>query len=393
MNFEFATASRIIFGEGKRQALGGVIAEVGRRVLVVQGRDKEGRLGWLKEILADGRIEYSTVRVLSEPDISLVEEGGKEARERRCDVVLGVGGGSAIDAGKAIAALATNEAPALEYLEVVGKGKPLTETPLPFIAVPTTAGTGAEVTRNAVLSSKADGIKVSLRSAKMLPAVAVVDPELTYGVPAEITAYTGLDALTQLIEPFLCTKANPVSDALCREALPRVARNLRLAYRDGGKGYGGKGEGANREARREMALGSLFGGLALANAGLGTVHGFAAPMGGMFAAPHGAICAALLPGALAVNLRVVKERKPEKASRFDEMARLITGSGSARGEDGVKWVEELCDELKVRRLGEYGVTPGSYDLLCERAAQASSMKANPVELKREELREILERAV
>jgi alcohol dehydrogenase class IV len=383
MNFEFATASRIIFGEGKRQALGGVIAEVGRRVLVVQGRDKEGRLGWLKEILADGRIEYSTVRVLSEPGISLVEEGAKEARERHCDVVIGVGGGSAIDAGKAIAALATNEAPALEYLEVVGKGKPLTETPLPFIAVPTTAGTGAEVTRNAVLWSKEHGLKVSLRSAKMLPAVAVVDPELTYGVPAEITAYTGLDALTQLIEPFLCTKANPVTDALCREAMPRVAKSLRVAY----------GDGANGEARREMALGSLFGGLALANAGLGAVHGFAAPMGGMFAAPHGAICAALLPGALAVNLRVVRERKPEKASRFDEMARLITGSGSARGEDGVKWVEELCDELKVRRLGEYGVTPGSYDPLCERAAQASSMKANPVELKREELREILERAV
>ena len=383
MNFEFATATRIIFGDGRRHELQAIVPKLGRRALVVQGQDKDRRLEWLRNLLAECRIDYSTVHVPSEPDISLVEAGAREARQRNCEFVIGVGGGSSIDAGKAIAALATNTLPTLDYLEVIGHGKPLTKASLPFIAIPTTAGTGAEVTRNAVLSSKEHQLKVSMRSPYMLPAIALVDPELTYGLPPEITAYTGLDALTQLIEPFLCVKANPLTDALCREALPRVARNLPLAFRDG----------THSHARREMALGSLLGGMALANAGLGAVHGFAAPIGGMFQAPHGAICAALLPGAMSVNLRAVQQRKPDRIRRFDELAQLLTGSPTARAADAMNWVEDLSRGLMISGLARYGVTGSSIESLSEKAKAASSMKANPVELTREELHEILQRAL
>jgi alcohol dehydrogenase class IV len=383
-NFEFATARRIIFGEGTRKRIPEVARGFGTRALIVTGKNSE-RSAWLVADLGQRGFECSVVAVSGEPTIDIVQAGAKTARESKAEIVIAVGGGSAIDAGKAIAALAENRGNSLDYLEVIGKALPLAVDPLPFIAVPTTAGTGAEVTRNAVLSSREHQLKVSLRSPKMLPVAAVVDPELTYDVPPDVTASTGLDALTQLIEPFLCTKANSISDALCREALPRVARALPIAFREPRHG----------EARREMALGSLFGGMALANAGLGAVHGFAAPIGGMFDAPHGAICAALLPGVIAVNLRALQKRSDlnRTSMRFDELAQMLTGNRDARGEDAVRWVEELCRVLKVERLRSFGIGVDAFDLLCERAARASSMKANPADLSRDELREILERSL
>src|ERR1035438_332507 len=196
----------------------------------------------------------------------------RQAQDAACDVVISIGGGSAIDAGKAVAIVATNGGEPLEFLDVVGKGRAIVVPPLPFIAVPTTAGTGSEVTRNAVLGSTEHGVKASLRSPLMLPQVALVDPELTYGLPAAITADTGLDALTQLIEPYVSIRANPLVDAICVAGIERIASALRRAYHNG----------ADRDARHEMALASLFGGLALANAGLGVVHGFAAPLGGLW---------------------------------------------------------------------------------------------------------------
>lgn len=211
-------------------------------------------------------------------------------------MVIGLGGGSVLDAGKAIAALVTNLGNVFDYLEVIGKGQPLVNAPLPFIAIPTTAGTGTEVTRNAVLGSPAHGVKVSLRSPMMLPSLAIVDPELTYGLPPEITASSGLDALTQLIEPFVSVKANPMTDAICREGIRHAAKSLRTVYHNG----------ADASAREGMSLASLFGGLALANAALGAVHGFAGPLGGMLNAPHGAICAKLLPLVMEVNIKVLR---------------------------------------------------------------------------------------
>lgn len=377
MNFEFATATRIVFGEGKRAELFGIAKGMGRRVLLVTGRDAV-RADWARNGLARAGLGVEVISVAGEPTVADAERGAGQARNFGAELVVAVGGGSAIDAGKAMAALAANSGAALEYLEVIGAGRALERDPLPFVAVPTTAGTGAEVTRNAVLASPEHQVKVSLRSAKMLPRVALVDPELTYDLPRELTASTGLDALTQLIEPFLCSKANPMTDALCREAIPLVARALLLAFRNG----------LDPNARGEMALGSLFGGLALANAGLGAVHGFAAPIGGMFPAPHGAVCAALLPQVMAVNERAMRERAPTSPilRRFEELDSMFGGKA-------IEAVKRLCETLGVKPLREYGIKREDSGTLCDRAAQSSSMKANPITLTPGELAEILERAV
>jgi alcohol dehydrogenase class IV len=275
----------------------------------------------------------------------------------------------------------TNPGNLLDYLEVIGKGKALSNPSAPFIAIPTTAGTGAEVTRNAVLASAEHRVKVSLRSALMLPKIALVDPELTYGLPSSITASTGLDALTQLIEPFVSMRANPMMDALCREGLRRVARSLRVACNNG----------QEPSAREDMCVASLFGGLALANAGLGAVHGFAGPIGGMFHAPHGAVCAALLPHVMRINIRALREREPggKALARYDEIARVLTGEPEASADEGVEWVRELIAELKIPRLSAYGITAEHTDELVEKSMQASSMKTNPITLTANELREAL----
>ena len=382
--FEFATATRIIFGPGTLGEVGPLAAGMGKRALVVTGRTL-ARAQPLLDLLAAQGLETVTFSVADEPTTEVVRQGTQRAREADCDLVIGFGGGSAIDAGKAIAALLTNGGDPLDYLEVIGKGKPLTRPSAPCIAIPTTAGTGAEVTRNAVLLSPEHRVKVSLRSPLMLPRLALVDPVLTHTMPPEVTASTGLDALTQLMEPYVSNKANPLTDALCREGMRRAARSLRRAYE----------HGDDAAAREDMALASLFGGLALANAKLGAVHGFAGPIGGMFPAPHGAVCAALLPHAMAVNVRALRERTPESEAlrRYDEIARLLTGDEGASAADGVAWVQELCQALGIPSLASYGVTEEDFPLLIEKAAAASSMKGNPIGLTVEEMREVLARAL
>jgi alcohol dehydrogenase class IV len=279
----------------------------------------------------------------------------------------------------------TNPADVLDYLEVIGRARPISRPPAPFIAIPTTAGTGAEVTRNAVLHSPEHRVKASLRGPLLLPKLAIVDPELTLGLPAALTASTGLDALTQLIEPFVSCRANPMTDAVCRDGIPRVARSLRRACE----------EPRDLAAREEMALASLLGGIALANAGLGAVHGFAAPIGGMFPAPHGAVCAALLPLVMEANIHALRRRAPKDQAlfRYAEVACLLTGRSDADCDDGVKWVRELCAALGVPRLGRYGVGQHDVPALCEKATAASSMKGNSISLTMEELREILVQAL
>ena len=326
-----------------------------------------------------------TFSVAGEPELATVERGTALAQAERCELVIGFGGGSALDAAKAIAAMLTNEGGLLDYVEIIGRGQPLTKPSAPFIAIPTTAGTGAEVTRNAVLASPEHKLKVSLRSPLMLARVAVVDPELTYDLPPALTASTGLDALTQLIEPFVCNRANPMTDGLCVEGLRRAARSLRMAF----------SKGQDKDAREDMAVASLFGGLALGNAGLGAVHGFAGPIGGSFSAPHGAICAALLPHVMAMNLRALRQRDPNGAAlyRYDEAAWWLTGDMKAKADDGVKWVRALVADLKVPRLGSFGIQREHFPDLVAKAANASSMKANPIVLTPEELTEILEQAL
>jgi alcohol dehydrogenase class IV len=382
--FEFTTANRIIFGDGCAKAVPEMASSYGRHVLVVAGRDP-GRAEWLVDALQARGAEVVLLCVQGEPDLAFVAGGAGLARRRTIDAVVGIGGGSALDAAKAIAALATNPGEATEYLEVVGGGRPLTADLLPMIAVPTTAGTGSEVTRNAVLTVPDRRVKVSLRSPLMLPRVAVVDPLLTYGLPPAVTAATGLDALTQLIEPFMSVRANPVTDALCREGISRVARSLRRACE----------HGHEAEARTDMSLASLFGGIALANAGLGAVHGLAAPIGGMFNAPHGAVCAALLPHVMAANVRALRAGAAQSPAldRAAEVGRLLTGRTDAGADEGIAWIRKTVAQTDIPRLSAHGLAPHDIPAIVEQAQRASSMKGNPVALTPADLTAILQAAL
>ena len=384
MRFEFSTATRILHGRDTLKEVPAIARSFGARALLVTGGTGHRALAFQQSLTAGG-ITCHPFSVAGEPTLADAERGAKLARAERLDHVISHGGGSAIDCGKAIAALATNDGPALDYLEVIGRGLPLRNPPLPFIAIPTTAGTGAEVTRNAVLASPEHRVKASLRHPLMLPRLAVVDPTLTLGLTPALTASTGMDALTQLIEPFLSCRANAMTDALCREALPKAARSLLRAF----------AQPDDLAAREEMSLAALFSGLALANAGLGAVHGFAAPIGGMFDAPHGAVCAALLPAVLEINLRALRQRHPRSAAlhRFGELARLLTGLPGATADDAIVWTRDLQAELTIPPLRTHGLTLADVPVLCEKAAAASSMKGNPVALETTDLWDILERSL
>jgi alcohol dehydrogenase class IV len=381
MQFQFATATKIAFGPGVARDAGKLAANLGRHALVVTGRDA-ARVGFLLDALRQHGAASTVFSVAGEPCLDTIDEGVALARPAQCDMVVGVGGGSALDSAKAIAAMLRNPGAVLDYLEIIGAGKALSEPSAPFIAIPTTAGTGSEVTRNAVLASPKHRVKVSLRSASMLAKIAVVDPELTYDLPPAITASTGLDALTQVIEPYVSCRANPMTDGLCMEGMQRAARSLRAAFDDG----------ANRGAREDMCVASLFGGLALANAGLGAVHGFAGVIGGMFHAAHGAICAALLPHVMEANIAALRKCDPggEALRRYDGVGRILCGKAA---DEGVEWVRELVADLKIPRLRQYGLQTSDVAEVIEKAAKASSMKGNPIVLTPEELGRILERAI
>jgi alcohol dehydrogenase class IV len=379
VRFELATAARVVFGPGVLAELGEIAAGLGRRALLVTGRTAE-RAEPARERLEAAGLACSPFSVVGEPTVGDVRRGAEVARSEGVDLVVACGGGSAVDAGKAVAALLGNGGDPLAYLEVVGRGEPLTKPSLPFIAIPTTAGTGSEVTRNAVLASPEHRLKASLRSPLMLPRVALVDPDLLRGLLPHVVAACGLDAFTQLVEPFLSVRANPLVDALCREGLARSARSLRRAF-----------EGDSSEAVRvDLALASLFGGLALANAGLGAVHGFAAPVGGMFDAPHGAACAALLPAVLRVNLEALSRRRPESPAlpRYREIAAIVTGRPDATAQDAVAWAESLVRVLAIPGLSRWGATEADVGPLVAKARAASSMRGNPIELSEDELAEI-----
>ncbi len=384
MNFEFATVTRIVFGAGAVAQICANVNNLGRRALIVTGKNPTRAEKLLANLSASG-IGAATFAVAGEPEITTVENGVAVAKKESCDFVIALGGGSVMDAGKAIAAMMTNEGGVLDYLEIIGRGKALTKRSAPFIAIPTTAGTGAEVTRNAVLASPEHKVKVSLRSPLMLPTAAVIDPELTRDLPPALTASTGLDALTQLIEPYVCLHANPMTDGFCEQGIFRAARALREAVFNG----------QNKSVREDMALAGLFGGLALANAGLGAVHGFAGPIGGMFPAPHGAVCAALLPPVMAANLRALCEREPQNQAlaRYQKVAALLTGDSQATAAAGVEWVQKLVADFPVPKLGAYGIREEHVAGICAKAANASSMKANPIVLTPGELAQTLRLAI
>jgi len=384
VNFEFATASRIIFGAGSVRQVAPAARQIGSRVLLVTGRSPE-LFAVIASCLEEVGLPFIRFEIHGEPTLECVRQATKLADSGHCDIVVGFGGGSVMDTAKAVAILLTNGGDPLDYVEVVGRGKSFTNPAASLIAIPTTAGTGAEVTRNAVLTSTEHKLKVSIRSSLMLPKLTVVDPDLTLSLPPGITAFTGLDALTQLIEPYVSCRANPITDALCVDGMRRAAGALLRAYYNG----------HDRRAREDMALASLFGGLALANAGLGAVHGFAAPIGGRFHAPHGAICAALLPYVMEVNLRALRQRDPdgEGLRRYETVARILTGKPDAVSDDGPEWVRRLCEKLGIPRLSSYGIKLEDVPDIVERAAKASSMRGNPTSLTLDEMREILMRSL
>jgi alcohol dehydrogenase class IV len=384
MRFEYHAPTRILFGPGVVTEVPPAAKALGERSLVLTGRDPHRAAPLVDRLKAEG-MEAAIFPVPGEPSVESVRAGVAQARAVGCDVVIGFGGGSVLDAGKAVAALLTNGGDPTDYLEVVGKGRALARPSAPYIAIPTTAGTGAEVTRNAVLTSSEYYLKASLRSAFMYPRLAVVDPELTHALPPAVTAPTGLDALTQLIEPFVSTAANPLTDALCRDGIIRIARSLRRAWEDG----------RNATAREDMALASLFSGIALANAKLGAVHGCAAVLGGRYPAPHGAVCARLLPFVMAANVAALHARSPGSAvlRKYEEVARLLTGRPDATIADGIRWAFSLSADLGIPPLGRYGLVAGDLAAVVMEAQRASSTKGNPVALTDEELADVLRQAL
>ncbi len=383
MKFEFATANRMLFGPGRAAELPGVLAGLGTRVLVCTGKDPARHAA----LLAGLGMPAEVFPVAAEPTVELARAGVGAARQHGADVVVAIGGGSVIDAGKAVAVLLGNGGDALDYLEVIGSGLPITRPAAPCVAVPTTAGTGAEVTANAVLAAPAHRLKASLRSPLMIPRVALVDPELTVSCPPQVTAASGLDALTQCLEPFVSVRANPLTDGLAREGLRRAAAGLRAAYADGG----------DLAARADMAVCALLGGMALANAKLGAVHGLAGVIGGTADVPHGLACAAVLAPVAEANVRALRagaaHANYDPLDRYAQAARLLTGNPAASIEDGLVWIRETLALLQVPGLAAFGLGPQYADDIAAKALTSSSMQGNPVALTHAELKDILLQAL
>jgi alcohol dehydrogenase class IV len=380
MRFQFSTANQIFFGSGTVNRVAPLAAERGNRPLVVTGRDSE-RVSPLIDALTSAGMEITRYPVAAEPTVDTALAAVSSARRAECDLVIGIGGGSVIDTGKVVAALITNSGKLADYLEVIGNAQPLAHRSAPYIAIPTTAGTGSEVTRNAVLGSPQHRVKVSMRSPFMLPDLAVIDPDLTLSLPPAITAVTGLDAFTQLMEAFVSNQSNALTDGVCREGLNRAAHSLQRAYEDG----------SDRRARENMCLASLFSGMALANAKLGAVHGIAGPLGGLIPGAHGAICAALLPAVMDANIKALRKRAADSPmlARYNELARMLTRSDRARAEDGISWVRNLCQTLQVESLAQLGLNKADFSAVVTNSQKASSMRGNPIRLTEEELLEIL----
>ncbi len=379
--FEFATAGRVLAGPGRAAELPGVLAGLGSRVLVCTGANPARHDG----LLAGLGLPTAVLEVGAEPTVGLARAGVRAAREHGADVVVAIGGGSVIDTGKAIAILLGNGGDPLDYLEVIGAGQAITRPAVPCVAVPTTAGTGAEVTANAVLASPEHRLKASLRSPLMIPRVALVDPHLTVSCPRAVTAASGLDALTQCLEPLVSPRASPLTDGLASEGLHRAAAGLRAAYADG----------ENLAARADMATCALLGGMALANAKLGAVHGLAGVIGGIADVPHGVACAAVLAPVISANVRALRSGPPGQPAldRYGRAARLLTGDPDGSIEDGLAWIRQTLVLLEVPGLAVFGVGAQHADEIAAKALTSSSMQGNPVALSHGDLKAIVTQAL
>ena len=390
MPFSFFSPEAIHYGRGQSQQTANLAKGFGPSVLLVHGANA-ARAKWLVASCAEAGLQLTTLSCAQEPSLPDIEAALADLKGKPLDVVIALGGGAVIDFAKALAALIRCDAPPIEYLEVVGTGRALDHVPLPMIALPTTAGTGAEVTKNAVISVPDRGLKVSLRDPRMIPNIAIIDPALMQGAPKRIVLSAGLDAVTQLIEPYLCSKANPMTDALCRQGLEAGFAALRRVV-----------EADDPAAWDVMGLVSLYGGLALANAGLGAVHGLAGVIGGTTNAPHGEVCGALLPAVLASHQSKAKaDPDSETALRLDWVMGLLdaTFAGEmpldgdpARKGKGLPGVLRWSKQHGLRGLGDMGLNPADYAEVATAGMGASSMKANPFVLTQQELIEIMQAA-
>jgi len=392
VQFESSTAPLIVFGPGSLDQLGGHASRFGNRAWLVTGSEALERAGAMERVEAQLRSHgVSSARqvVSAEPDLETIDRGHRNAREAGCDHVIGIGGGSVLDTAKAVAVLLGNGGEAIDYLEVVGRGRKLDQPGLPCIAVPTTAGTGSEVTRNSVIADPVNHTKASMRHEHLLPRVALLDPTLTWGLPAAVTARSGLDAMIQLIEPYVSRRSHPMIDVLALEGIRRSARALPRAYANG----------HDAEARADMMLAANWSGMALAHCGLGACHALAGPLGGSYPIAHGMACAATIPYVIAANLRACERdpNGPETIRRHEDVARAMgLSEGRTPLETAGKAAEhmgQLIRELEVPNLAAAGVSRAAFPDLIARAKRTSSMQANPVDLTDEELNEILERAM
>lgn len=373
----FSTVGRIHVGAGVAADVGGVLDALvgaGARVLVVAGRSAD------VTALVDGR-DAHVLRHRGEPDVDAVRAAVARARELRPDVVVGWGGGAVLDLAKCVAALLPGTSDVLDHLEVVGRGDPLPTGAPPVVAVPTTAGTGAEVTANAPVRVPERGVKASLRGPTLLPAVAVVDPVLTLGCPPAVTAAAGVDALTQCLEAFTTPQATPLTDPLAREGLVRAGRSLVRAVE----------HGDDLDARTDLGVAALLSGMALANARLGVVHGLAAALGGRLGAPHGQVCAAVLVATTAANVAALRRTDPDGPglARYDQAAVALTGDRDARADDAVAWLTRTVATLRVPGLAALGLDPAAVPRVVDDALAASSTRGNPVRLTREEMTDVV----
>jgi alcohol dehydrogenase class IV len=387
--FEFSGVGRIVFGRGKFALAGELAAGLGRAALVIFNGGDAGE--HLIEPVTKAGVAVFLWRQRGEPVAAQIDEAVEEARRQHCDCVIGIGGGSAIDAAKAVAGLLTNGGSAVDYMEVVGKGKKIARPAAPWMAIPTTAGTGAEATRNAVIGLPEKRFKASIRSELLLPRVALVDPCLGVTVPPATTASSGMDALCQLIESYTSTSASPMTDALALQGIPIAVRCLPKVYHDG----------ANLDAREGMALAALLSGITLTNAGLGAVHGFAAALGATFPVPHGTVCAALLPHIISANINGLRGQNRAESSRgltrYAAIGRQLPGSesaGDAKAIDAcVQFTSNLAHKLNIPPLKQFGITSGEVPEMVSLARKASSMRFNPVLLSDEALAAALNSAM
>ncbi len=383
MNFNFESPGKIIFGESKIDQLPVIIKSYTKRVIIITGRSENRYHSVLKDLELSG-ISYCIYNTNNEPYIEDVDKAVDIAKEHKADLVVGLGGGSAIDVAKAVSVMLSNDGKVLDYLEVIGDGKTLENPSYPCIAIPTTAGTGAEVTKNSVLTSKEHSRKVSMRSPFMIPDVTLVDPKLCLTVPVDVTAYTGMDALTQVIEPFISCMNNYFTDLICRDVIKIAGSALKDVFDNPD----------NLEARIKMSYVSLIGGLALANAKLGAVHGFAGPIGGKYNIPHGVICAILLPYVLKANLKAVKERgDSSQLERYRDLGKLLTGNPKGSEDDSVIYIKELVSKLNIKRLGDYGIVEDDIIDIVNASKDSSSMKGNTLVLTMDELKGIIRGAL